>query len=309
MYLDENGVKWYKGNLHTHTTRSDGARTPDEVVAMYRGAGYDFLALTDHWIRSETVEEKNFLRLSGCEFDLGHNVQEGIFHIVAVGTERMPGLKRGSFTLQGAVDEIRSCGGAAILAHPAWSLNRAEQILPVNGFAAAEIYNSVSGTPWNARPYSGVLIDDLAVLGRLMPCSAADDAHFYNGDQTRSYLMNEKKDIFVVTPEFVPGGQLIFRDNIQPMIWNRSVLLMLSSVTTGKTVNRVLECIRYYGGNVVDVSAIFSAISQVGEMPIHSIFNTDDLPGYQTYSPKECPECAKQHKIDAIVNSYGYSRV
>jgi Predicted metal-dependent phosphoesterases (PHP family) len=195
MYLDENGVKWYKGNLHTHTTRSDGARTPDEVVAMYRGAGYDFLALTDHWIRSETVEEKNFLRLSGCEFDLGHNVQEGIFHIVAVGTERMPGLKRGSFTLQGAVDEIRSCGGAAILAHPAWSLNRAEQILPVNGFAAAEIYNSVSGTPWNARPYSGVLIDDLAVLGRLMPCSAADDAHFYNGDQTRSYLMLRAEEL------------------------------------------------------------------------------------------------------------------
>ncbi len=121
--------------------------------------------------------------------------------------------------------------------------------------------------------------------------------------------MNEKRELNVVTPEFVPGGQLIFRDNIQPMIWNKSVLLLLSSVTTGKTVNRVLECIRYYGGNVVGVSAIFSAIDQVAEIPIHSIFNTDDLPGYQTYSPKECPECAKQHKIDAIVNSYGYSRV
>ena len=121
--------------------------------------------------------------------------------------------------------------------------------------------------------------------------------------------INEKKELCVVTPEFVPGGQLIFRDNIQPMIWNKNVLVLLSSVTTGKTVNRVLECIRYYSGNVEAVSAIFSAIGQIGEIPIHSIFTADDLPGYQTYSPKECPECEKQHKIDAMINSYGYSRV
>ena len=189
MYTDANGAKWFKGNFHTHTTRTDGVKTPEEAIALYRGAGYDFLALTDHWVRSETVEEENFLQLSGCEFDIGSNVQEGIFHIVAIGTQQMPALERGNFTVQGAVDAIRACGGEAILAHPAWSLNRAEQILPIQGFAAAEIYNSVSGTPWNARPYSGVFIDDLAVLGRLMPCSAADDAHFYNGDQTRSFIM------------------------------------------------------------------------------------------------------------------------
>ena len=167
MYTDANGAKWFKGNFHTHTTRTDGVKTPEEAIALYRGAGYDFLALTDHWVRSETVEEENFLQLSGCEFDIGSNVQEGIFHIVAIGTQQMPALERGNFTVQGAVDAIRACGGEAILAHPAWSLNRAEQILPIQGFAAAEIYNSVSGTPWNARPYSGVFIDDLAVLGRL----------------------------------------------------------------------------------------------------------------------------------------------
>ena len=44
------------------------------------------------------------------------------------------------------------------------------------------------------------------------------------------------------------------------------------------------------------LSSIFGAIGQVGELPIHSIFNADDLPGYQTCSLKECPECAKQHK-------------
>ncbi len=189
MYLDANGAKWFKGNLHTHTTRSDGGKTPEEVIALYRAESYDFLALTDHWILSETVEEPGFLQLSGCEFDIGRNVQEGIFHIVAIGIEQMPALQRNHFTVQSAVDEIRACGGAAILAHPAWSLNRAEQVLSIEGLTAAEIYNSVSGTPWNARPYSGVFIDDLAVLGKRMPCSAADDAHFYNGDQTFSFIM------------------------------------------------------------------------------------------------------------------------
>ena len=49
MYLDHQGRSWFRGNLHTHTTVSDGRKTPDETAAIYRAAGYDFLALTDHW--------------------------------------------------------------------------------------------------------------------------------------------------------------------------------------------------------------------------------------------------------------------
>lgn len=37
-----------KGNLHAHTTFSDGRRPVDEVIARYRDLGYDFLAITDH---------------------------------------------------------------------------------------------------------------------------------------------------------------------------------------------------------------------------------------------------------------------
>ena len=39
-----------KGNLHTHTTWSDGMHTPKETAEHYRSQGYDFLALTDHWV-------------------------------------------------------------------------------------------------------------------------------------------------------------------------------------------------------------------------------------------------------------------
>ena len=44
---------FYRGNTHCHTTRSDGRRSPEEVIALYREAGYDFLTLTDHRKLSE----------------------------------------------------------------------------------------------------------------------------------------------------------------------------------------------------------------------------------------------------------------
>lgn len=43
--------KWFRGNLHTHTTLSDGRYTPERAAALYRDAGYDFIALTDHWVQ------------------------------------------------------------------------------------------------------------------------------------------------------------------------------------------------------------------------------------------------------------------
>ena len=39
---------WYKGNIHTHTTESDGDADPDFVTRWYRDHGYDFLVLSDH---------------------------------------------------------------------------------------------------------------------------------------------------------------------------------------------------------------------------------------------------------------------
>ena len=48
MIIDGNGERWYKGNLHTHTTDSDGLKSPDDVKRLYKSLGYDFLALTDH---------------------------------------------------------------------------------------------------------------------------------------------------------------------------------------------------------------------------------------------------------------------
>lgn len=121
--------------------------------------------------------------------------------------------------------------------------------------------------------------------------------------------MNAHQSIYVIEPEFNSSGQMIFRDNIQPMVRGKNILLLLASATTGKTIARSLECIQYYGGIIQGISAIFSAADTIQGYPVQSIFNTDDFADYQSFSQNECPYCKAGHKIEAIVNSYGYSRL
>ena len=83
----------------------------------------------------------------------------------------------------------------------------------------------------------------------------------------------------------------------------------LASATTGRTVARALECIQYYGGMISGVSAIFSASDKVEGVEINHIFSAEDIENYQTFESSKCPMCARGEKIDAIVNSFGYSRL
>lgn len=119
--------------------------------------------------------------------------------------------------------------------------------------------------------------------------------------------LNTHETIYVITPEFNMDGQIIFRDNIQLAVRNKHILLLLASATTGKTIAQSLDCIRYYGGQIAGISAIFSAVDEIEGYPVYSIFHQQDLPSYQTYKPVDCPLCKAGQKIDAIVNSYGYS--
>lgn len=125
--------------------------------------------------------------------------------------------------------------------------------------------------------------------------------------QKDRFAVNSNKNINVITPEYDSNGQLIFRDNLAPMVAGKAVLLLISTVNSGKTVNRALECVEYYGGAVQGVAAIFSTQEQVGNIPVYSLFTPADIPGYFTSSPKECPLCKAGQKIDALSNSYGFS--
>jgi len=200
MYIDQNGNKWYKGNLHMHTSLSDGAKSPEEACALYRGNGYDFIALTDHWKLSQPDTYGDMLLLSGCEYNVGGNPREGIYHILAIGCAGDPGIAH-TDAPQTIVDKIHGQGGLAVIAHPAWSLNTPEQIASVKGFDATEIFNSVSDFPRNVRPYSGTIVDLLASntrecqsasnpKGCILPLIATDDTHWYGKNDTcRSYIM------------------------------------------------------------------------------------------------------------------------
>lgn len=121
--------------------------------------------------------------------------------------------------------------------------------------------------------------------------------------------LNAHDSMYIITPEFDNNGQMIFRDNLQPMVRDKNILLLLASATTGRTIEKSLNCIRYYGGIVQGVSAIFSAADEIQGQKIHSIFHADDLPDYQTFRPSDCPHCKNKEKIDAIVNGFGYSEL
>lgn len=187
--FQQNG-HWYKGNLHMHTTRSDGRLAPLDAIRLYRKAGYDFLAVTDHWKESRAIQDESFLLLSGCEYDTGDMREYPVYHLIGAGMKKSTGLSRElSRPPQKIIDAIREAGGIAILAHPAWSVNFPEECLKLKNLAGAEIYNTVSGLFSNARPDSSAYIDIWAAMGRMIPCFAGDDCHAYEGEETRSYIV------------------------------------------------------------------------------------------------------------------------
>lgn len=212
MFTDRLGKNRLKIGLHTHTTLSDGHKTPEEAAAIYKAAGYDAIALTDHWVYGEAGELAGLRILSGCEYDVsgihGENRDTAcaavteVYHIVGIGMSRKPDIPiewRGNGQTgedvrdraRGIVKAIRAAGGFAVLAHPAWSLNTPEQILSVGDVDATEIYNSVSDWGMSDRPYSGIIVDQIASYGMHLPLLATDDTHYYDGDECRGAVMVE----------------------------------------------------------------------------------------------------------------------
>lgn len=122
--------------------------------------------------------------------------------------------------------------------------------------------------------------------------------------------LNKHETVYVVTPEHTTGSQLLFRDNIASMmIKNKNVLILAASVTTGYTASSAVEAVKYYGGNTVGICSIFATLKECAGFTVHSIFDPADLDDYSTYSAAECPMCKAGQRIDALVNSYGYSKI
>ncbi len=204
MLIDLCGKRRLKIGLHTHTTCSDGRKTPEEAAAIYKAAGYDAIALTDHWVYRGAGEIAGLRILAGCEYDVSGpgNRADVIetYHIVGIGMTRDPEVpvalrdqRDGQVRdrVREIVSRIRAAGGLAVLAHPAWSLNTPEQILDIAEFDAIEIYNSISDWGMSDRPYAGIIVDQIGSYRLCLPLLAADDTHYYEGDQGRGMVMVE----------------------------------------------------------------------------------------------------------------------
>ena len=143
-----------------------------------------------------------------------------------------------------------------------------------------------------------ICLDGTAVLGA-----------FVAEELTKSGFrtINAHQTIYVLEPELSSSSQMIFRDNIQPMIRGKHVLILMASVTTGFTAKRAIEAIGYYGGHVAGVASIYRAVDDILGYPVRSIYSVKDLPDYESYDYRDCPYCKAGKKLDALVNSYGYS--
>ena len=171
---------WFKGNVHTHSTGSDGTRTPEQLVKIYSDARYDFLSITDHSIVTdvEGLGDAGFLLIPGEEMCIGRTHAATPYHLVALGIKETLPFQDFDRDLdpQLVIDHINGVGGIAILAHPYWSGLNHRDMMEIDGYHGVEIYNTSCEYERNTG-VSASHIDDVVVSGRRPWIFAVDDHH------------------------------------------------------------------------------------------------------------------------------------
>lgn len=199
MKLFSDSLPFFKANFHCHTTRSDGRLDPAAAVGFYRDAGYDILSITDHRKVTE-IRCSRPLLIPGIELDY---VLPGQWvHILGLGMDKEISARwNHSGTPQDGINLIRSLGGIAVLAHPAWSLNTPAFIGSLSGLSGVEIWNSVSTLPLNGeRADSSSLLDVTWASGcELLPVFANDDSHPYRDEAGVAATMVQAEELTAVS--------------------------------------------------------------------------------------------------------------
>ncbi|CAH0200926.1 PHP domain-containing protein [Roseomonas sp. CECT 9278] len=188
--------RFWKGNIHTHSNASDGVRTPEEVCTTYREAGYDFLALTDHFLAkynfpvvdTRTFRTPGFTTILGAELHAPATALGEMWHILAVG---LPGdfapTAAGETGPQLAARAI-AAGAFVAIPHPGWYALSAADANTLEGAHAVEVYNHTSQLR-TERGDGVYLADQLLAEGRRVTLIAVDDAHFACPDAFGGWVM------------------------------------------------------------------------------------------------------------------------
>jgi hypothetical protein len=196
--------RFWRGNLHTHSDRSDGVLPPEEVCRRYRDEGYDFLALTDHFvgrygypiIDTRPFRTNSFTTILGAELHSGAMANGELWHILAVGLPEsfapshspdfhpVPGQETGAEIAARAV----ASGAFVAIAHPQWSGLTLADARSIAAAHAVEIYNHGCATGCD-RPDGFGIADLLLTEGRRLSLVATDDAHFSEPDHFGGWVM------------------------------------------------------------------------------------------------------------------------
>lgn len=189
--------RFWRGNLHTHSDRSDGALPADEVCRRYAAAGYDFLCLSDHFIGrygypitdTTGARTNRFTTILGAEVHSGRMGNGELWHLLAVGLPAdfappaVPDFA-GDETQESAASLARRCvdaGAFVALAHPEWFGMTPEDARGIAAAHAVEIYNHGCHVTCD-RGHGIALWDILLNEGRRLSACATDDAHFRAGE-------------------------------------------------------------------------------------------------------------------------------
>ena len=199
-----NSGSFWRGNLHTHSDRSDGCLTPQEVCRRYKAEGYDFIALTDHFIgqygypitNTIAFRDESFTTIIGAELHSGAMNNGELWHILAVGLpENFKRPNAPSFlplTEQETGAELAqravSAGAYVVIAHPQWSGMTYEDAMSIKMAHAVEVYNHGCAMGCD-RPDGFHMLDLMLSSGRHLNLIATDDAHFTEPDHFGGWVM------------------------------------------------------------------------------------------------------------------------
>ncbi|HEY5058000.1 MAG TPA: CehA/McbA family metallohydrolase [Gaiellaceae bacterium] len=189
MSLFEGDGLWLRCALHAHTTNSDGEMAPDMLVRHYEWAGYDVLAITDHWVRTNERSTRKLLVIPSVELNAQCGGPEHDSHVLALGVEADPVIPENEFApLQEVVDWIAANGGVAYLAHTYWSGLRTEQWEACDGLAGIEVWNAGCELEVG-RGDSSLHWDEALERGRGLFALATDDSHHPGYDSAFAWTM------------------------------------------------------------------------------------------------------------------------
>lgn len=169
--------KWYKAALHVHTTTSDGDVDVPTRLSQYREAGYQVVAVTDHWKTNDLsgFAREDFLPIVGLEMHPRTGTGGPTHHFVALNIPHPFELDR-NLPAQEMIDRVIAASGKVIYAHPYWTAHTISEMLEVTGYVALEVFNSGCEVE-NANGHSSVHWDQVLNAGRMVGGIGTDDLH------------------------------------------------------------------------------------------------------------------------------------